>query len=119
MNREHRETEFLVLAYTYENKSGEKQDVDILYDPERDQFFLGISDDEFLIRRFIKEEGLRYARYNGMIYAPLTFFRRIAALLPEDDEKRDTGWIDQIEENGRRHLIVTDFQGGDISVTVN
>ena len=113
------QTEFLVLTYTYESKAGESADVDVLYNPEIDQFFLGIDEEEFLMRRYIKEEDLRYTRHNGMIYAPLEFFRRIAALLPEDEENKDTGWIDQIEHDGRKHLIATDFQGGEINVSIN
>ena len=113
------QTEFLVLTYTYEDQAGESADVEVLYNPELDQFFLGVGEEEFLVRRYIKQEDLRYTRHNGMIYAPLAFFRRIAALLPENEPDRDTGWIDQIEENGRSHLIATEFQGGAIDASIN
>jgi len=113
------QTEFLVLTYTYVDQAGEPAEVEVLYNPELDQFFLGVGEEEFLVRRYIKQEDLRYTRHNGMIYAPLEFFRRIAALLPEDEENKDTRWIDQIEHDGRKHLIATNFQGGEINVSIN
>jgi len=110
--------EFHHLTFSYEGSDGTQVDNVVLYHEDTDQFFLGVDINDFEIRRYIKLQGFAYVIYNEKVYAPMEFFRRISALI-QDHPDSDTTWLDELEQQGRRHLIATDFKGGEISVTVN